>query len=339
MTGLALGALVCVSCGQQKSGTPATDPMMAALNATPVVSVTTAVREQVARDAVYSATVQANVINNIAPQAGGRIQKLNVEVGDFVSAGQILAEMDRVQLDQAALRLRNDETELARVKQLYAEGGVSQSDFEALELAFKVSESSYRNLEENTILRAPVSGVVSARNYDRGDMYTMTQPIYVVQQITPVKLLVPISETDYTRVKRGDKVSLTADALPGKTFTGTISRLYPTIDPMTHTFSAEVHVPNTARELRPGMYARVNVDFGSVESVVLPDVAVLKQQGSGQRNVFVLREDGTVELRLVSVGRHFGTRYEIVSGVEPGEQVLTSGHTSLRSGDKVEVQR
>ncbi|MBO7574844.1 MAG: efflux RND transporter periplasmic adaptor subunit [Bacteroidales bacterium] len=336
--GMALCALVCAACGQQKSGTPAMDPM-AAMNATPVVSVTGAVREQVARDAVYSATVQANVINNIAPLSSGRIQKLNVEVGDFVSAGQILAEMDRVQLDQAALRLKNDETELARVKQLLAEGGVSQSDYESLELAFNVSKSSYDNLVENTILRAPVSGVVSARNYDRGDLYSMSQPIYTVQQITPVKLLVPISEADYTRVKRGDKVTLTADALPGRTYTGTIVRLYPTIDPASHTFSAEVRVANENRELRPGMYARVSVDFGAVESIVVPDAAVLKQQGSGQRIVFVLNADDTVSIRPVEPGRHFGTRYEILSGLEEGEQVLTGGHTNLKSGDKVEVKR
>lgn len=336
--GMALGALVCVACGQQNSGAPAMDPM-AALNATPVVSVTGAVREQVARDAVYSSTVQANVINNIAPLASGRIQKLNVEVGDFVSAGQILAEMDRVQLDQAALRLKNDETELARVKQLFTEGGVSQSDYESLELAFNVSKSSYENLLENTILRAPVSGVVTARNYDRGDLYGMGQPIYTVQQITPVKLLVPISEADYTKVERGDKVSLTVDAIPGSTYTGSIVRLYPTMDAATHTFNAEVQVPNGNRELRPGMYARVTVDYGASTSVVVPDAAVLKQQGSGQRYVFVLNTDNTVTIRPVEPGRHFGTRYEILSGLEEGELVLTGGHTNLKSGDKVEVKR
>ena len=336
---LALGALVLSACGQKKSSAPAVDPMMAAMNATPVVSVTTAVRQQVPQDAVYSSTVQANVVNNIAPQSGGRIQKLNVEVGDFVAAGQILAEMDRVQLDQAALKLKNDETELARVKQLLDEGGVSQSDYEALELAFNVSKTSYANLLENTILRAPVGGVVSARNYDRGDMYAMAQPIYTVQQITPVKLLVPISETDYTRVKRGDKVSLTVDALPGKVYTGSIVRLYPTMDAATHTFNAEVRVPNTNRELRPGMYARVTVDFGANDSIVIPDAAVLKQQGSGQRIVYVLGADSTVSIRMVTPGRHFGTQYEILSGLEEGEQVLTGGHTNLRSGDKVEVKR
>ena len=336
---MALCALVCAACGQQQSGSPAMDPMMAAMNATPVVSVTSAVREQVARDAVYSTSVQAHVINNIAPQSAGRIQKLNVEVGDFVSAGQILAEMDRVQLEQAELRLKNDETELARVKQLYAEGGISQSDYEALELAFNVSRSSYENLQENTVLRAPVSGVISARNYDRGDLYSMGQPIYTLQQITPVKLLVPISETDYTKVKRGDKVTITADALPGRSYTGTVVRLYPTIDPATHTFNAEVRVANEKRELRPGMYARVTVDYGGVESVVVPDAAVLKLQGSGQRTVFVLNADNTVSVRTVETGRHMGTKYEILSGLEEGEQVLTGGHSNLRSGDKVEVKR
>ena len=334
----ALCALLCASCGPRNAASvpevTAADP-----NATPVVTVTAAVRQQVAQDAVYSATVQANAVNNIAPLASGRIQKLNVEVGDFVSAGQVLAEMDRVQLDQAELRLRNEETELARIKQLYAEGGVSQSDYESLELAYKVSRSTYDNLLENTILRAPVSGVVSARYYDRGDLFAMTQPIYTVQQITPVKLLVPISETDYTRVKRGDKVSLTADALPGKTYSGSIVRLYPTMDAASHTFNAEVRVANANRELRPGMYARVTVDFGARESIVVPDVAVLKQQGSGQRTVFVLQPDNTAGLRLVTVGRHFGTSYEILSGLEEGEQVLTGGHTNLKAGDKVEVRR
>ena len=335
--GLALCALVCAACGQQNNEPSSPFPPMGPT--TPVVSVTAAVRQSVPQEAVYSSTVQANVVNNIAPQSAGRIQKLNVEVGDFVSAGQILAEMDRVQLDQAALRLRNDETELARVKQLLGEGGVSQSDYEALELAFNVSKSSYQNLLENTILRAPVGGVVSARNYDRGDLYTMGQPVYTVQQITPVKLLVPISETDYTRVKRGDKVSLTVDALPGRTYTGSIIRLYPTMDAATHTFNAEVRVPNTNRELRPGMYARVTVDFGASDSIVVPDAAVLKQQGSGQRIVYVLEPDQTVSIRMVTPGRHFGTNYEILSGLEEGTLVLTGGHTSLKSGDKVEVKR
>lgn len=304
----------------------------------PIVNVEPAVVETVPQDAVYSANVQAYAVNNIAPQSGNRIQKINVEVGDFVSAGQVLAEMESFQMEQAGLQLKNAEVELGRLRQLYEEGGVSQSDFESVELSYNVARTSYDNLERNTILRTPISGVVTARNYDRGDMYTMTQPLFTVQQITPVKILVGVSESDYTKVKKGDKVTLTADALPGKEFTGSVVRLYPTMDPTTHTFNVEVQVRNEKRELRPGMYARVTVSFGENENVVVPDVAVVKMQGSGVRSVFVLEDDSTVSLRNVGLGRHFDGKYEIVSGLEAGEKVVVNGQAVLKAGVKVEVE-
>lgn len=326
-------AIIVCSCGQNAGKKQ--DQTVA--QGTPVVSVAVASKQNVPQTSVYSATVSANVINNIASQSAGRIQKLNVDVGDFVSAGQVLAEMDRVQLDQAALRLSNQETELNRVKGLLEAGGISQSDYDALNLSYKVAKSAYNNLLENTILRAPVSGVVTARNYDRGDMYTMASPIYTVQQITPVKILVAVSETDYTKVKRGDSVTITADAIPGKEFSGSIVRLYPVMDPSSHTFNVEVSVKNTGRELRPGMYARVSVNFGDNVSIVIPDSALGKQQGSGDKIVYLLKEDGTVDIKVVAPGRHFDGKYEILSGINEGDKVVTNGQTSLRSGDKVEV--
>ena len=315
------------------------DAAPVAVDLTPSVVVSAAQKQIVPQTGVYSSTIQAFAVNNIAPQTAGRIQKLNVEVGDFVSAGQILAEMDRVQLNQAELKLNNDEKELERVKGLYNEGGISQSDFESLELAFKVSKSSYDNLLENTILRSPVNGVITARNYDRGDLYGMAQPIYTVQQITPVKLLVPVSESEYQKVKRGDNVTLETDAFPGRSFTGRITRLYPVMDAASHTFSVEVNVSNENRELRPGMYARATVNFGSNESVVVPDAAVVKQQGSGVKTVFVLNPDNTVTTKVVTLGRHFGENSEILSGLEEGELVVVKGNSTLKNGEKVEVAR
>ncbi len=324
----------CANQGGQASQNAAPAPEQAAK---PKVSVVEAAYQNVPQTALYSSTVQANVINNIAPQSGGRIQKLNAEVGDFVSKGQTLVEMDRVQLEQAELKLRNDETELERVRTLLAQGGISQADFEQLELACNVSRSTYKNLLENTILRSPVSGVVTARNYDRGDMYTMAQPIYTVQQITPVKVLVAISETEYTKVKKGDKVILTADALPGKSFEGRVSRLHPTMDPATHTFNVEVQVPNTRRELRPGMYVRASVDFGDNRSIVVPDTAILKMQGSGTRTLFVINDEGLSEVRIVTLGRHWDGNYEILSGLQEGEKVVYKGNSTLRAGVEVEI--
>lgn len=334
---LIAAAVVLAGCGSRTPDQQAQQQAAPQEQQAPLVSVITAARENVPQTSVYSSTVQANVINNIAPQSGGRIQKLNVEIGDYVAKGQVLAQMDRVQLDQAELKLRNDETELERVRTLLAQGGISQADFDQLELACKVSRTTYNNLLENTVLRSPVSGVVTARNYDRGDMYTMAQPIYTVQQITPVKVLVPISETDYTRVKKGDKVTLTADALPGKTFSGTVNRLYPTMDAATHTFNVEVLVQNSRRELRPGMYARVTVNFGDSLSITVPDTAVSKMQGAGTRSVFVVGDDGVATVKVVTLGRHFDGKYEILSGLEEGDRVVVKGNSSLKAGQSVRI--
>ena len=328
-------AVMAVSCGNNNSKTA--EQPQAAVVRLPNVTIMAASYKDVPQSDVYTANVEAYAKNNIAPQSPSRIQKIYVEVGDFVRAGQIVAKMDEVSLNQSKLSMANDSLEYSRIKKLYEQGGVSKSDFDAMELKYNVTRSQYQNLLENTILRSPVSGVITARNYDQGDMYGGS-PIYVVEQITPVKLYVGISEMDYTRVKKNDTVTLTADALPGKTFTGRIARIYPPIDAATHTFTAEVNVANSDRLLRPGMYARVTVNFGSNHSIVVPDDCVVKQQGSGVRSVFVLQADTTVKEVVVTLGRHFGTEYEILSGIAEGDKVVVKGQASLKNGSKVNVQ-
>ena len=303
----------------------------------PNVEVATAVARDVPQDNVYASTVQAYAINNIAPQTAGRIRKINVEVGDYVVKGQVLAEMDRLQLDQTELQVQNDDIEYERLKGLLQEGGVSQSDFETAELAYKLRKTTLDNLRENTILRSPITGFVSARNFDAGDLFSMSSPLFTVQQVTPVKLLVGISESEYTKIAKGDSVTLTVDAIPGETFTGKVERLYPTIDPATHTFKAEVVVPNTSRVLRPGMYARVTVNFGTRRSVIVPDRALVKQEGTGTRFIYVLKDDNTVSYIPVTIGRHLGQEYEILSGLEEGSTVVVKGQTLLKDGIKVNV--
>ncbi|MBR1705219.1 MAG: efflux RND transporter periplasmic adaptor subunit [Bacteroidales bacterium] len=332
---LTASAIAAASCGGRSDAR--TGSAVSADEAPRNVEITLAVLRDVPQESAYASTIEAYATNNIMPQQGGRIRKINVEVGDYVAKGQVLAEMDRLQLDQLALQVQNDEVEYARLKSLYEEGGVSQSDFEAAELGYKVRKSNYDNLEENTILRSPISGYVTARNFDVGDMFAMTAPLFTVQQVIPVKLLVGISESEYTRVKKGDAVTLTADAIPGRTFTGKVDRLYPTINPATHTFSAEVVVPNTDRALRPGMYARVTVNFGTRESIIVPDQAIVKQEGTGQRFVYIVNDDATVSYVPVGIGRHIGTEYEITSGLEEGQRVVFKGQTALRDGLKVSV--
>lgn len=327
-------ALTVASCG---GGNRNTGPA-AVQDEIPVVAVKQVFAEDVPQIGVYTSTVQAYVKNNIAPQASMRIKDIKVEIGDFVKAGQVVAEMDAINLQQTRLQMVNDSTEYSRLEGLYEAGGLSKSDLDAMELKYNVSRSSYENLLENTVLLSPVDGVISARNYDKGDMFSLGQPIYTVEQITPVKLLVGISEVDYTKVHVGDKVDIAVDAFPGKTFQGSISRLYPTIDPATHTFTVEIVVGNADRMLRPGMYAKVTVLFGVNRSVVVPDEAIVKQVGSGDRFVYVLNADSTVTYTKVIPGRRMNYTYEILSGLDDGTTVVTEGQVRLKSGIKVKVE-
>lgn len=323
----------------------------AVVDTTPTVSVEQVTRRDVPQEAVYTTTVQAFAKNNIAPQSVNRIAKINVEVGDYVTKGQQLAKMDQVQLQQAEIQLqqaelqmKNNEIEYGRLKGLYDAGGLSQSDLDAIELAYNasklsysVAKKSYDNLLENSVLLSPINGVVTARNYDVGDMYAMSAPIFTVEQISPVKLLVGVSESDYTKVHKGDAVAIVADALPGQSFNGTINRVYPTVDPATRTFTVEVKVENKDKALRPGMFARATITFGVNNSIIIPDVAVVKQQGSGERFVYILNEDGTVSYTKITLGRRLGAEYEVLEGLQDGDKVVIGGQIRLKDGVKVIV--
>ena len=321
------------SCGNNEKKTETATVEVVA----PSVAVTKVFVREVPQMATYTSTVQAYVKNNIAPQSGNRIKAIKVDVGDFVSKGQILAEMDQIQLQQVEMQMKNNEIEYNRLKGLYEVGGLSKSDLDAIELAYNVSKTSYENLLENSVLRSPITGVVTARNYDVGDMYTMSAPLFTVEQIVPVKLLVGVSESDYSKVKKGDKVEVVADALPGKTFEGKINKIYPTVDPATRTFTVEVVVNNGKRELRPGMFTRVTVNFGVNNNVVIPDVAVVKQQGSGERFVYVLNEDGTVSYQKIVLGRRMGAEYEVLEGLTDSATVVIGGQIRLKDGIEVSV--
>ena len=332
---IASAAVFAVACGS----TPDKKTPQPEVEVIPTVSVQTVSSRDVAQTATYTSTVQAYVKNNIVPQMTGRITKINVEIGDFVKKGQVLAEIDKASLQQAQLQLHNQEVELERLRALYNAGGLSKSDLDAIELSYNVTKTQVDNLLENTILCSPIDGVVTARNYDVGDMYSMSAPIYTVEQIKPVKLLVAISESEYTKVKKGDSVEITADALPGEVFYGKVGKIYPTIDAATRTFTAEVVVKNEKNLLRPGMFARALVNFGSNHNVVIPDVAVVKQQGSGERFVYVLNNDGTVTYQKVILGRRMGAEYEVLEGLQDGAVIVTGGMIRLKDGVKVSVNK
>ena len=286
----------------------------------------------------YTATVEAEVKNNIAPSSPVRIDKIFVEVGDHVSKGQKLVQMDAANLKQTKLQLDNQEVEFNRIDELYKVGGASKSEWDAAKMAYDVKKTAYQNLLENTSLLSPISGVVTARNYDSGDMYSGGNPVLTVEKITPVKLLINVSEVYFTKVKKGAPVNVKLDVYGDEAFEGKISLIYPTIDPSTRTFQVEIQLPNQNQKVRPGMFARASLNFGTEENVVVPDLAIVKQAGAGDRYVYVYK-DGKVTYNKVELGRRMGTEYELKSGVPNNSQVVIAGQTRLINGTEVEVEK
>ena len=286
----------------------------------------------------FTATVEANVKNNIAPQNPFRIRKIYAEIGDHVKAGQTLAEMDATNLKQAKVQLDNQEAEFKRIDELYKVGGASKSAWDAQKTSMEVARESYANLVENTRLVSPISGIVTARNYDSGDMYSGGTPIYTVEQIRPVKLLINVSESFFTQVKKGNEVDVRLDVYGDEVFKGKVSLVYPTIDATTRTFPVEVRILNNDERVRPGMFARVTLNFGERQHVVIPDRAIVKQAGSGDRYVYVY-QNGTVSYQKVELGRRIGNTYEVISGVSDGNEVVITGQSRLNNGMEVEIDK
>ena len=303
----------------------------------PAVKLATVSSREVAQIGEYTATVEAEAKNSIAPTAPGRISKIFVEVGDYVRKGQKLVQMDAANLTQLKLQLDNQETEFKRVDELYKVGGVSKAEWDAAKTNLDVRRSSYENLLENTQLLSPLDGVVTERRFDEGNLYSSSdKPVLVVQQITPVKLIVNVSEQNFPKVTKGMAVTVKLDVYEGEEFEGKVSLVYPTIDAATHTFPVEVTLPNASKRVRPGMFARVIMNFGTKNNVVVPDMAVVKRAGSGDRFVYVYN-NGKVSYNKVEIGRRMDTEYELISGVENGAQVVVAGQNTLADGMEVEV--
>lgn len=283
----------------------------------------------------YTATIDAYKTNNITTSTVNRIKSILVEVGDHVQKGQKLVVLDNVNIDQLKVRLDNTEREYNRALELFNIGGGTKQSVDQLKTELDAARRQYDNMVENTILVSPITGVVTARNYDAGDM-TSANPILTVEQIVPVKVLVNVSESEFTKVHKGMKVPVYLDVYGDEEFTGSVELIHPRIDPTSRTFTVEIDIPNRNERVRPGMFARVVMNYGTEERVVVPDRAIVKQTGSGEKFVYVYK-DGHVTYNKVEIGQRLGDSYELLSGVDNGAEVVISGQTRLNNGIKVNV--
>ncbi len=283
----------------------------------------------------FATTVDAAVKNFITSAGGTRIEKIWVEIGQKVVKGQKLVTMENTNLATANSQLDNMKLEVSRMEALFESGGISKQQLDQLKTQYDVAGRNIENLKRNITLTSPISGVITMRNFDNGDV-AGAQPILQVMQISPVKLKFNINESFYTKVKLGMNVKANVEVFENEEFGGRISLIAPTIDPLTRTFMVEAQFSNANQKLRPGMFGRVELNLGKAKKVIIPDKSIIKQSGTNNKYVFI-EKNGIVEYRKVELGRRMGENYELLEGVSDGENVVVSGQTRLLDGKKVVV--
>lgn len=324
-------AFMLTACGAKKEQTTQTVEEVTVLTKT-----MPAQKQVIALTEEYTSEVNAYKENDITPAASGvHIDRILVDVGDKVQKGQLLITLNPTQYNQARVNLKLLEDNVNRLKPVYEAGGISSQDFDQVKAQYDVQREVVENLKKNIEVLSPISGVVTARNNEAGDLF-MNQPVLHIMQINPLKVVANIPEQYFSNVKRGMEVRLKLDAYPDEEFKGSVELIHPSINTTTRTFAVEVRVPNGNERLRPGMFSRTYFDMGQREAVLVSDVAVLKQVGSSERYLYVIKE-GRAERRRVEVGRQVGQMVEILSGVEDGEQVAVTALSRLENDVKVEI--
>ncbi len=292
----------------------------------------------ISRELEFSTTLEGWQTLNVAPSLTGKIEHIYVEVGTNVGSGTMLVRMDQNQYTTTKLTYTNLGVEMQRMESLRESGAVSQQTYDQTRLSYEQTKESLDFLEKNTYVRAPFSGVISAKNYEDGELYS-GQPILVLTQIHTLKALIAIPESYYPVVKKGMKVEITSEIYPGETFPATIDIVYPTVDPASHTFQARLRIPNSGLKLRPGMYVKTKMSMGMARAMVVPYQAVLKLTGSNDRYVFL--DDGGVAKRVfVKLGQRFDENIEVISDeLQEGDRLVVVGQAKLVDGAKINVAR
>ncbi len=300
---------------------------------------------EIARSLTYSANLGAYRKLYLAPASPGRIEQIHVDAGTNVSEGQLLVEMDRTQLQQALLQLENIEKEYRRLDTLIKAGSVSRQQYDQIKTQYEVALSNVEFLRENTRLHAPFTGNVSGRYFENGDMYTGTpvtqdgkSAVLSIVQTSRLKARVNISEKYYPDIHTGMPVTISSDVYPRNEFIATITRVFPTIDPMSRSFTVEMIISNGDERLRPGMFTRATIEYDQVEAIVVPAVAVLRVGGSNERFVF-LEKNGKAQRVVVEIGDRFDDMVEIVSDeIHEGDNLIVAGQARLIDGVAVTVR-
>jgi len=284
----------------------------------------------------------------VVPQLAGRIQKITVEIGSEVKAGQILATLSSPDYGQAqadASKAQADQQlakhALERQRELHAAGIVADKDFQQTEAeatrARAEADRASRRLaglggagDGTYTLRSPLAGIVVERNLNPGLEFRPEQsgdPLFVVTDPTSLWLRLDASEADLAVLKAGEKISLQVKQYPNERFAGVIRHVGDFVDPATRTIRVRGDVPNADRRLKGGMFVTALIELPPTQALLVPVAAVFLI--GEQRYVFVEEATGRYILRAVQAGPERDGRIEILSGVKEGEKVVSEGNLHL----------
>ena len=318
-----LAALTLMACGKSKETANQEEERVEQVRTTVLQP------REIEREISVSTNLQGYITQNVAPSLTGKIEHIYREVGDRVSAGSDLVRMDQTQYKTTKISMANLTIEKNRIEMLLKTGSATQQQYDQITTQYNSTKEQLEFLETNTYVKAPFAGVISAKNYEDGELYG-GQPILVLTQLDRLKALVAIPETYFPLFKAGMKLTLATEIYPGQTFPATVEVVYPTIDPSSHTFQCKIVIPNSRNLLRPGMYVTTTIGLGKANALIIPYQAVEKLVGANDRYVFVV-EDGRL-------GQRFDQDIEIIAPeIVPGVEVVTTGQHKLVDGVKVNI--
>jgi membrane fusion protein (multidrug efflux system) len=288
-------------------------------------------------------TARANEQVTVSAPVTERIVRLNFDDGAFVRSGQIIAVLrqaeQNAQLNEANARQREAQQQLQRVEQLKNRGFATRSNYDtqvAAAAAARAQQQQVRAQIGERVVRAPFAGWVSLRNISVGAIAGQGTEIATISDLTTIKLDFTVPETMLAAIREGLPIEARASAYPDRPFHGVIRTIDAVIDPNTRAVMVRAHLPNPDRLLRPGMLLSVAIASATRSGLSVPELAVL---GEGDaRFVFTLDAEARVHRVAVRTGARSGGRIEILSGLRPGQRVVTEGIVKVADGMQVRLE-
>jgi membrane fusion protein, multidrug efflux system len=316
-----------------------------------------------APDLVLPGNIQANQQTSIYARVDGYIARWYTDIGAHVTAGEVLADIDAPQID-ANLRMAQAQLELAeanlklaqtnsvRSQELFQNRVIAQQELDTVVATEQVQKAtrdnaaaalkSAQDMKAFEQIRAPFAGTITARFIDVGSLVTSgsvttVRTLFDLVQSDPVRVLVHVPQADISSVKPGTPAAVTVDEYPNETFAGKIARDAGAFDPTSRTLLLEIDVPNPDGRLFAGMYAHARFSLPSPTAALLvPDNAILID-AKGQR-IVVVDSSNKIHIKPVQLGRDFGTKTEILSGLDAQDRVVQNPADDLSEGMPVSIQ-